>query len=237
MGDAADAKIVAMREASGGRTMGGQEAYAPVEDVESDIKKFKGLYEKVQKKYGGLIQEEVDRRNAKITKDAESRGTEPRLLDPALVIALIAKESGGRRMAESKPSPEALARYGTAKGLTQMIDDTARRMGVTDVYDERQSIRGGIKYLTQMIERFDGDQKKALAAYNCGPGCVDSFVAGKRSRLPRETRRYVTVIENIRPPTTPAPTDVNVFDMQPQDIEFKRINPLEDIAVEEVTDQ
>ena len=96
---------------------------------------------------------------------------------------------------------------------------------MTDVWDKRQNIRGGVKYLTGLIDRYDGDYEKALAAYNCGPGCVDRVVSGRQRRLPKETRAYVPIVTGIMPvPTTE--------DEDPRDIEFAPINPETDIIVE-----
>lgn len=105
-------------------------------------------------------------------------------VDPALVSAVINQESAGNPAAIGRET-----KYGTAKGLMQLLDSTAADMGVRDPFDPKQNIEGGTKYLSQLLNRYNGDQTMALAAYNFGPANVD---AGKK--WPQETRDYVTKI-------------------------------------------
>jgi len=99
-------------------------------------------------------------------------------LDPELIRAVI--------MAESDGDPRAVSPAG-AKGLMQLMDGTAREMGVKDVFDPVENIRGGAKYLRRLIDRFQ-DIRKALAAYNAGPEKVK-----QHGGIPPfdETRKYV----------------------------------------------
>jgi soluble lytic murein transglycosylase-like protein len=87
--------------------------------------------------------------------------------------------------AESDFDPHTVSRAG-AMGLMQLMPETAADLGVTDPFDPAQNIDAGTRYLAMLLERFDGDEAKALAAYNWGPSNVE---AGRP--LPRETRVYL----------------------------------------------
>ena len=100
-------------------------------------------------------------------------------VDEALVRAVIRMESGGRTAAVSPKG---------AMGLMQLMPGTARMLGVEDPFDPVQNLEGGIKYLSQLSDKYQGDLVKTLAAYNAGPGRVDSY-----GGVPpfAETRNYV----------------------------------------------
>jgi soluble lytic murein transglycosylase-like protein len=87
-------------------------------------------------------------------------------VDPALLKGLI--------RAESNFDPNAGSTAG-AQGLTQLMPGTAAGLGVTDVHDPAQAIEGGAKYLRSQLDAFGGDETKALAAYNAGPGAVTRY--------------------------------------------------------------
>jgi len=97
---------------------------------------------------------------------------------PALVKAVIA--------AESDFDTEAVSRKG-AQGLMQLMPVTAAQLGVADPFSADQNVRGGVRYLREMLDRY-GDMGQALAAYNAGPTAVDFY----RGIPPYpETRAYV----------------------------------------------
>ena len=80
-------------------------------------------------------------------------------VDPALIKAIIMAESGYNAKAVSKKG---------AKGLMQLMPKTAEALGVEDIFNPHQNITGGVQYFKQMVIRFNGEVKLALAAYNAG---------------------------------------------------------------------
>lgn len=110
-----------------------------------------------------------------IVRDAAERHK----LDPALVKAVINTESGW--------NPRAISSKG-AVGLMQLIPATAQRYGVGNALDPAQNVEGGTKYLRSLLDRYNGDLTKSLAAYNAGERAVDLS-----NGVPHyaETQRYV----------------------------------------------
>jgi len=87
-------------------------------------------------------------------------------IDPALLKGLVQQESGF--------DPNARSGAG-AVGLTQLMPGTAAGLGVTDPTDPVQSLQAGARYLRTQLDRFGGDERLALAAYNAGPGAVAKY--------------------------------------------------------------
>ena len=82
--------------------------------------------------------------------------------------------------------------YKGASGLMQLMPATARRFGVTNIFDPAQNIDGGVRYLRFLLDMFEGDVELALAGYNAGEGAV--VRSGYRVPNYRETQNYVRVI-------------------------------------------
>jgi Rod binding domain-containing protein len=87
-------------------------------------------------------------------------------VDKNLIKSVILTESAANDKAISKAN---------AKGLMQLIDSTANSMGVQNVWDPKQNIYGGTKYLATLIRKYNGDLNLALASYNAGPENVDKY--------------------------------------------------------------
>ncbi len=115
-------------------------------------------------------------------------------LDPALLTAMAEVESAF--------DPVAVSPKG-ACGLLQLMPQTAARFGVADVFDAEQNVEGGARYLSWLLERFEGNSELALAGYNAGEGAVERY----RGIPPyQETRRYVArVLEGAGRLATLAP--------------------------------
>jgi soluble lytic murein transglycosylase-like protein len=90
--------------------------------------------------------------------------------------------------AESSFNPNAVSPAG-ASGLMQLMPETARLYGVSNVFDPEENIRAGVKMMGQLLAQFDGDVELALAAYNAGPNAV--IRAGNRIPPHPETESYV----------------------------------------------
>jgi len=105
-------------------------------------------------------------------------------LDVKLIEAVI--------QTESNFNAEAVSPVG-AQGLMQLMPGTADDLGVTDAFDPEQNIQGGSRYLKQLMDRYDGDTKLALAAYNWGMGNLERHP----ERMPTETINYVAKISGM----------------------------------------
>jgi len=112
---------------------------------------------------------------AEVIREASTRSG----VDPRLVSTIAWRESRFNRTAVSKAG---------AQGIMQLMPETAKWMGVDDVFDAKQNVSGGVRYLKILLDTFRGDLNLVLAAYNAGPGAVERY----RGVPPyRETRDYV----------------------------------------------
>lgn len=116
-----------------------------------------------------------------IDEAAESTG-----VDRHLLHAVVLAESGGNPKAESRRG---------ARGLMQLMERTARELGVGDVFDPRQNVLAGARYLKRLLLTHGGDERLALASYNAGPGNVR-----RHGGVPpfKETIQYIERVLDIR---------------------------------------
>lgn len=107
-------------------------------------------------------------------------------LEPELLRAVISVESAF--------NPRAVSRTG-ARGLMQLMPQTARRYGVRDSFDPKQNIHGGARYLRFLVDRFENNLELVVAAYNAGENAVERY--GRSIPPYRETRQYVPRVMNL----------------------------------------
>jgi hypothetical protein len=137
-------------------------------------------------------------------------------VDPLLLYSIMHQESSFK--------PRAMS-YKGARGLMQLMPGTASRFGVANIWDPRQNIEGGARYMRFLLDMFAGDVRLALAGYNAGEGAVLKY--GNQVPPYSETREYVRRIGNryslIRDPEAIAkasslpteqkdPTPLNVYE-------------------------
>ena len=101
-------------------------------------------------------------------------------VDPVLLYAIMHRESSFKKRALSHKG---------ASGLMQLMPATARRFGVTNIWDPRQNVEAGARYMRVLLNMFDGSIPLALAGYNAGEGAVLKY--GRRVPPYRETTEYV----------------------------------------------
>ncbi len=101
-------------------------------------------------------------------------------VDPLLLYSIMHQESTFK--------PRAMS-YKGARGLMQLMPGTAARFGVTSIWDPKQNIEGGTRYMRWLLNKFDGNVNLALAGYNAGEGAVMKY--GNRIPPYSETQEYV----------------------------------------------
>jgi hypothetical protein len=106
-------------------------------------------------------------------------------IDPLLIFAQMSQESSFKKNATSHKG---------ASGLMQLMPATAARWGVKNIYNPQQNIEAGVKYMRWLLDKFNGDVKLALAAYNAGEGSVKKY--GNKIPPYTETINYVKRISS-----------------------------------------
>ena len=133
-------------------------------------------------------------------------------IDPLLVYSTMSQESSFK--------PQAVS-YKGARGLMQLMPATAIRFGVTNIFDPKQNIEGGVRYLRFLLDTFNGDVRLALAGYNAGEGAVIKYgyaippYAETQNYVARISARYEMVrdpnyVQSILRVNSAAPTAKNI---------------------------
>jgi hypothetical protein len=140
-------------------------------------------------------------------------------IDPLLIYAQMHQESAFKLKATS---------YKGARGLMQLMPATAVRFGVTDIFNPKQNIEAGVKYMRWLLDKFGGDLRLALAGYNAGEGAVMKY--GYQIPPYNETQEYVRRItaryNSISNPKNLAKSVVKVSGEQAAKLEQKESVPL-----------
>lgn len=137
-------------------------------EVAPKTKELRALIPVLRKKYGDLVEKYASKYK----------------IDPRLLYAMMAKESGGDERAVSPAG---------ASGLMQLMRPTWEEWKVTDPFDAEQNIRAGAQEVARLDRVFEGDRELMLAGFNLGMGNVWKAQAGKRT-IPKETKDYVASI-------------------------------------------
>lgn len=166
------------------------------ERVYSDRKPLRGPYAIIAK-YGRPVASSSCRGITAASLRTRAKDLEPLIAKHAKTHGVPAALVSAVMRVESCYDTRAVSRVG-ARGLMQLMPDTAKQLGVRNSFDADQNIGGGVRYLSQMLKRFDNDLKLALAAYNAGPGAVE-----KHKGIPpfKETQNYVVRILSLYHPT------------------------------------
>ncbi len=152
--------------------------------------KFNVSDKKDDKVFAGLLKKEVQAQNTDLKAESEQTSDIKTILqqtaqkygvDPTLVDNLAKVESAYRADAVSSAG---------AIGVMQLMPETAQELGVNNPYDPRENIEGGVKYLKNLLVKYNNTEQ-AVAAYNAGMGAVDKY-----GGVPpyAETREYVAKV-------------------------------------------
>ena len=125
-------------------------------------------------------------------EDIIKQASETYGVDKNIIKSVILAESSAKENAVSTAN---------AKGLMQIIDPTAKYLGINNVWDPKENIMGGAKYLSELLRKYSGNLKFALAGYNAGPGNVDKY-AGIPPFTETQTyvKRVIGYLNNFKEP-------------------------------------
>jgi len=138
-----------------------------VKNDETEIKKFDNkTFSKILKNEIKNNEEKINEEEGKKIEEVIKTKAEKYNVNPNLIKAII--------KAESNFNKEAVSEKG-ASGLMQLLPSTAKELGVKNIFDIEENIEGGTKYFKMLLEKYNGDVKKALAAYNAGFNNVDKY--------------------------------------------------------------
>lgn len=161
-----------------------------LEQAQNELNNYYNELEGNTKKTVGPTFDDEEIQN-KINEAADKHG-----IDRGLFAALVKQESGGNPKATSKKG---------AQGLTQLMPETAKALGVTDAYDVDQNLEGGATHFKRLLDKYEKPEL-ALAAYNAGEGRVNDSVPN----IP-ETKDYVkSIMEMVKPDES----EKNDFDLK-----------------------
>jgi hypothetical protein len=165
-------------------------------DEKSDGDIYRSFYGFMNKSVSGLLPEQSASKIQRPSQKNDDIPPQPRSdideiihhaadkfsVDPDLIRGVIKAESNFN---SHSTSPKG------AMGLMQLMPSTARDLGVKNPYDPYENVMGGTRYLKGLLDRYDGDVDRALAAYNWGMGNVEKHPG----RLPKETKTYISRIK------------------------------------------
>lgn len=155
-----------------------REAQASAPELRRKELDFSTVLQSVSKGQAGGAPKSREERIKTAVEDSAAKFNLP----TALVLGFMKQESGF--------NPNAVSHCG-AQGLMQLMPQTARTLGVKDSFNIEQNVEGGCRYIRQMLDRFGGNLKHAIAAYNAGPGAVEKY-----NGVPpyAETQNYVVAV-------------------------------------------